>query len=418
MRFPIKTVVVLLVLGGIGTGSYAFLAPYWKEWRRPKFRHVEVDHGSIVAMVNATGTVQPVESVSVGSFVSGPIAEVLVDFNDVVKKDDVLALIDPRIYQANVDRDQAQLGTRMAEKARIEALLQQARNNERRALELKEENEDFISGFEMDQFMFERISLEAQLELAKASIKQAEANLNNSMANLGYTKIRSPVSGVIIDRKIDEGQTVAASFQTPELFIVAPDLKTMHIHATVDEADIGLINKAKEKNLPVRFTVDAYPEELFEGEIYQIRKSSSITQNVVTYPVIVKTENPDSKLLPGMTASLSFQVDEVEETLRIPNAALRFYPEKSQVHPDDRKILEGVQRDSSDDEDTTATNLTAEEKAEGRKKSYTRHVWVENGEYLRAIEVRTGISNNKYTQHISGELVAGQSLVTGIKKRK
>src|SRR5205085_6730669 len=171
---------------------------------------------------------------------------------------------------------------------------------------------------------------------------QARASLDTAEANLNYTRIISPVDGVIIDRKVDPGQTVAASFQVPEMFVVAPDMrKEMRVFASVDEADIGLIREAQQTGQPARFTVDAYPDDLFSGTIFQIRQNSTTNQNVVTYPVVVSAPNPDLKLLPGMTASISFQIAESKDAVRVPNAALRFFPDKAQVREEDRKLLEG-----------------------------------------------------------------------------
>jgi HlyD family secretion protein len=419
MRFPIKTTVVLLVLGGAGAAAFPSVQAYWKERRRVQYRQAEVTRGHIITVVNSTGTVQPVLSVPVGSFVSGPIEQLNADFNQEVKKGDLLAKIDPRLIEANVARDRASLATRKAEVERAKALLQQATNDENRASALRKERKDFISDTEMDQYKFNRLSLAAQLLVAEASVDQAIANLKQSEANLDYTEIRAPVSGIVINRKIDEGQTLAAQFQTPELFIIAPDMKTkMHILASVDEADIGQIRAAQTRGLPVRFTVDAYPDDLFEGAIFQIRMSSTTTQNVVTYPVIVAAPNPDLKLLPGMTASLSFQIDETKDTLRVPNAALRFYPQREQVRPEDRKLLEGGDREDKEDNDSTSARRSATEKAEARRNRHRRHVWVKDGDFLKAVEVVTGASDNKYTALVSGELKIGDPLVTGIQPKE
>lgn len=415
MRFPIKSTIALVLLCAVGAVAYAPMRTHWKERMRPKYRQAEVTRGPIVSVVNATGTVQPVLSVSVGAFVSGPIEELCVDFNDEVYKGQVLARIDPRLYDANVARDKALLATRKAEVERAKALLQQARNDEARSIMLRKESKNFISDTEMDSFKFNRMSLEAQLIVAEASVETAEANLDTSKANLAYTNIRSPVAGIVIDRKIDQGQTLAAQFQTPELFIVAPDMRTkMHILATVDEADIGLIREAQRRKLPVRFTVDSCPDDLFQGTIAQIRMSATTTQNVVTYPVIVETTNPDLKLFPKMTATLSFQIDEVRDVARIPNAALRFYPQRERVRPEDRKLLEGTDKESKEESDTTGARKSASDKAETRRNRNRRHVWVVDGDFLRAVEVITGLSDNKYTQLISGDLAEGEKLVTGI----
>ena len=185
-------------------------------------------------------------------------------------------------------------------------------------------NKDYLSDTEMDTYYFARITAEAQVKLSEASVLQAEAQVKNSRDNLGYTRIRSPEDGVVIERKIDPGQTVAASFQTPELFTIGVEMeKHMYVYASVDEADVGLIRDAKDQSRPVSFTVDAYPGDLFEGKIYQIRLNSTTTQNVVTYPVVIEAPNPGLKLMPGMTADLTFQVESKENVLRVPAAALR-----------------------------------------------------------------------------------------------
>jgi HlyD family secretion protein len=410
--------VILVALGAGGWAAYEPAARYWKERNRVNYLEVEVTRGRIVAVVNSTGTVKPVRSVQVGSFVSGPIESILVDFNDEVKKGDLLAKIDPRIYEAAVALNRATLATRIAEVGRVKATLQQAINDEKRSKALRAERRDFISDSEMDQYKFGRMSQEAQLAVAQTTVKQAQANLNTSEANLAYTKITAPVDGVIIDRKVDPGQTVASQFQTPELFIVAPDMrKEMRVFASVDEADIGLIRGAQEAGQPVHFTVDAYPDDLFEGKIFQIRRNSTTTQNVVTYPVLVSAPNPDLKLLPGMTASLSFQVGRSDDAPLIPNAALRFFPEREQVRPEDRKLLEGAELPEGA-EDQVEESLSAAEKAEARRRRGRRHVWVVDGDFLKAVEVYTGLSDSKFTELISGDIRQGRKLVTGIRPKE
>jgi HlyD family secretion protein len=416
-----------VVLGGVGLGLWAASAAvgsYLRERARVNWREADVTRGAVVAVVNSTGTVKPVQSVSVGTFVSGPIASIPVDFNDEVKKGQLMAKIDPRIYAASVAQARAFLANQLAGVERAKAQLQQARNDEARSRALRGENRTFISDAEMDQYKYKRMTAEAELDLAVSAVDQARAALDTTEANLGYTDIKSPVDGVIIDRKIDPGQTVAASFQTPELFIVAPDLrKEVRVFASVDEADIGLIREAQRTGQPARFTVDAYPDDLFAGTIYQIRQNSTTTQNVVTYPVVVSAPNADLKLLPGMTASLSFQVGAVKNVLRVPNAALRFYPQREQVRPEDRKLLEsaagsaGAPGAGPSDQDQSDTNLSADDKAEARRRRSRRHVWVVDGEVLRAVPVETGLSDSKNTQLISGELKEGDKLVTGVQPK-
>ncbi len=417
MKKLLAIILIIAVVGGLLTAGGMKLLDVWRERHKPKFHEASLVRGDIVAVVNSTGTIQPVLRVSVGTFVSGPISELSVDFNDRVKKGQLLARIDPRIYNAGVARDEAALATAKAEMARIVALRQQAVNDEKRAEQLREINPEYLADSVMDQYRFQRQSFDAQLRVAEASIKQAEAMLENSQANLGYTEIRSPVDGIVIDRKIDEGQTLAAQFSTPELFIVAPDMdKEMNIYASVDEADIGLIREAQQRQAAVEFTVDSYPTDLFEGRIDQIRLNPTTTENVVTYPVVVKAPNPEMKLLPGMTASLSFRVGQRQDVLKIPNAALRFYPKPEHVHPDDRPILEGAVTASLDEDDaqTARDSRSASEKAEDGRRRSRRHVWIVENDLLRAVPVTTGLSDYQFTELVEGSLQGGQKMVTRV----
>jgi HlyD family secretion protein len=245
-------------------------------------------------------------------------------------------------------------------------------------------------------------------------VAQAEASLLNSEANLEYTRIESPVDGIVIDRKIEPGQTLASQFQTPELFVVAPDIRReMHVFASVDEADIGLIRAARENKQPVEFSVDAYPDVLFDGSIDQIRLSPTVMQNVVTYPVIVSAPNPDEMLMPGMTASLSFQIDQREKCLRVPNAALRFFPELTHVREKDRHLITGI----SEAEDVDLVDEeSADEKTDAAKNKSKRYVWVWEEPWLRAVEVTTGIRDSKWTELVDSSIKVGDALVIAKKK--
>lgn len=417
MRTFLKFLTVLTVLGGIVGAMYKPTAEYMKQRNKAHWREAAVTRGRIVSVVNATGSLKPVLSVSVGAFVSGPIKELNAEFNQEVTEGEILAKIDPRLYDAAVKREEANLLTRKADVLRVKAQLQQAINDEQRVLKLRDEDATFVAQAELDKFRFAKEGLEAQLEVAKAAVEVADASLVNTRVQLDYTEIQAPVSGIIINRKIDKGQTLAAQFQTPELFVIAPDMrKKMHVHASVDEADIGLIREAQQRKLPVVFTVDAYPDDLFEGTIEEIRLSSTTTQNVVTYPVVVAAPNPDLKLLPGMTASLSFKIDEREDVLRVPNTALRFYPDPKRVRVEDRALLEGMQKPDRDEESSEPTDvaLSAAERAEARKKRNRRHVWVNDGEFLRAVEVELGLNDSKYSELVSGALGEGEKLVTGL----
>lgn len=419
MKILFRLLLVAGVLGGIAAAAYFPIKNYIDVRNRPLWRTQSVSKGDIALTVNSTGKVEPIHRVSVGASVSGPISELFVDYNSIVVEGQLMARIDSRIYKSTVARDQALLQTRLAEVARAEALQQQSINDERRGSELKKSNRDFISDAELDQFRFVRMTRDAELLVSNTNVDQAKAQLDNSLANLGYTQILSPCAGVVIEKKIDIGQTLAAQFQTPEMFVVAPEMdKRMHIYASVDEADIGMIRKAQSDGQVVRFTVDAYPEELFDqGKIVQVRLSSTEEQNVITYPVIVETPNADLKLLPGMTANLSFQIKKREGIIRVPNAALRFYPARDKVHPDDRKIIDGVDEQKQAVTDT-AKQMSADEKAEATLAQNLRHVWIADGKFLRGKSVRTGISDNRYTELIDGELSEHEELVVGEKPKR
>lgn len=418
MRSLIKWLVIFGVLIGIGVAGYAPAVKYWRERTKIQYRTQKVDRGDITLVVNSTGEVQPVQKVSIGSVVSGPVEKLNVDFNDPVKKDQVLAEIDPKLYESAVLRDRAILKTREAEVLRAQARLQQSMNAEKRAANLQAINSEFISETELDEIVFNKAAQQAELSVAETNVEQAKANLDNSLTNMGYTKILAPVDGIIIDRKVDQGQTLASQFQTPELFVIAPDLdKKVNIFASVDEADIGLIRKAQDEGQPVRFTVDAYPNEIFEsGIIKQVRLASATEQNVVTYPVVVETPNESMKLLPGMTANLSFQIEKKTNVIKIPNAALRFYPDRAQVHPEDRTILDGVSEERS--EDNVASNQSASETFDANQKRSERYVWYQDGDFLRAIKVRIGISDSRYTELVDQGLEVDKELVIGEKPKE
>ncbi len=413
-----KYALVLGVLVAGGVAAYPRAQEYLKERSRPHFRTAKVTRGRVISEIVATGTIKPVLEVRIGAFVSGPVDELNVEFNDRVKKDQILAKIDPRIYDAAVRRDKATLATAEAEVKRVQALLKQAENNEQRSIALREMNVNYLSEADYDSAHFNRLALEAQLAVAHAAVEQAKANLSNSEANLGYTFIRSPVDGIVINRLIDPGQTLAAQFQTPEMFVVAPNLdERIHIYASVDEADIGRIRDAKERGQPVRFEVDAYVGEEFEGHVVQIRFNSTTESNVVTYPVIVEAPNQDLKLLPGMTADLYFRLDEHQDVLRIPSAASHYLPQEEHVRPEDRSLLRGEEDEDKESGDSDEGDSDEEEEKDEKRNAneIEWHVWVREGDLLRAIPIVTGLLDMESRQYelISGDLEEGQELVTG-----
>jgi HlyD family secretion protein len=384
------------------------------------YREAEVKRGNLVVTKNSTGKVEPVLKMQVGSLVSGAITELLVDYNDEVKEDQVMARIDSRTYKAAVDRDEASLTMALANVAKVKALLEQARNDEKRAAALREINEEYLSDSTMDQYKFKRRSLEEQLKIAEASVKQAEANLRQSELNLSYTDITSPVNGIVIDRKVNEGQKLVSRFAASQLFVVAPDMdKEMHIYASVNETDIGYIRDAERRQQSVEFTVDAYPEDLFQGTVHQIIMNPVVEQNEVIYPVVVKAPNPDLKLMPGMTANISFQIEELKDIIKIPNEALDFFPpDPSLVRPEDKKVFEirEDEQESLEDDAIDEQALTAADKAEAVKKRHKRHVWVFDGHLLRAVEVTLGPSDKEFSELIEGDVQPGQKLVAGVEQ--
>jgi HlyD family secretion protein len=373
-----------------------------------------VKRDDITLTVNSNGTVQPVLSVQVGSYASGPIQKVCVDFNDIVKKDQILAEIDPQVYKAQCRQAKALLLHSQADLVQFQARLNQTEHDYKRAKELYKitdipGTDRPIKGIADSDYDLAKANFEmatANVEVAKATVEQNKATLDMAEINLTYTTIRSPVDGVVIDRKVDAGQTVAAQFQTPVLFVIAPDLeKKVYVYASVDEADIGLIRDAQSRDQPVDFTVDAYPKDSFQGKIFQVRLNPTTIQNVVTYTVVVESPNPQIKLIPGMTANLVFQIEVHAGVPTVPNAALRFSPKPEQVRQSDRAIL---------------TSAVPNAGAAKRSKSVPqgavnrRYVWVADGDLLAAVKIETGLSDKTCTEVLSGDLHDGQEVVIGM----
>ena len=292
--------------------------------KRPKnvsaaYRTSTVGRGTLVQEIRATGTVQPIKEVAVGTQVNGRILNLYVDFNSIVTANQVVALIDPAVYEANHAKDCAQLTSNQANVEQFRVKLALAEKDLARKTELAKRN--MLSKADLDTVLAERDALTAQLKISQASVEQSKATVKLSKTNLDYCTIRSPVNGVVIARNVDEGQTVVSSMNAQQLFKIATDLKRIQVEASIPEADVGLIRT----NQPVSFTVDAY-RDTFNGVVKQIRLAASTVQNVVTYPVIVEADNPNEKLFPGMTANISVEVARKENAQLIPSAALRFAP--------------------------------------------------------------------------------------------
>ena len=337
-----------------------------------KFRTEKVAKGDIEMTVTATGTVNAVTTVLVGTQVSGTIKNIYVDFNSPVKRGQLIAQIDPATFQAQVQQARANLLAAKANLEKAEATLIDAKRTKERNEALFSKN--LIARSDQDTADTNYETAKASVNAAKSQVAQTEAALEFAETNLHYAKILSPVDGVVISRNVDVGQTVAASFQTPTLFTIAQDLTKMQIDTNVDEADIGKVTVGQE----VEFTVDAYPELIFKGKVWQVRNAPITVQNVVTYDVVIQVDNPELKLKPGMTANVSIIISTKKDVLKIPNAALRFKPSEKGL-------------------------VTSEKKGPG--------VWIIEKDKPKRIQVSLGISDGNYTELVSGEIKEGQELI-------
>ena len=304
-RWPKRLLILVVLAAAIGGGVWYYLS------KKPgltaaQFRTATVTRGDVVQEVTANGSLNPVKQVEVGSQVSGIIEKILVDFNSRVKQDELLARIDPSTYQKNLASAKAQL-------ASANATLELADVSARRAEQLFKDK--LISGADHDTAV-------ANLHSAQAGVQLQEAAVERASVDLSYTQIKSPIDGVVISRAVDEGQTVASSFSTPRLFIIANDLTKMQIEAAVSEADVGGVEESER----VSFSVDAFPNRKFFGLVQQVRFAPITNQNVVTYTAVIHVDNPDYKLRPGMTATAKIVTAQKSNVLRVPNSALRFRP--------------------------------------------------------------------------------------------
>ncbi len=312
-RYVITALVAIVVIGGTITSSAIK--------NRVHYETTPISQCTITQVVEASGTINPVNTVSVGSTVSGLIKAIYVDYNSIVKKGQLLAQIDPANFEAAVQQNQAQINSAESDMAKIQAVTEMSRKTYSRYKNLYKKN--FIAKSELDQAESDYLSNLAQIGAARAKINQARASYKTAMTNLGYTKIIAPVDGTIISREIDLGQPVAASFQAPELFTIAQDLTKMQIEVNVSEADIGKVKEGQQ----VTYTLDGYPDRLFYGKVTQVRISPTTVSNVVTYSVIVGVDNKDLTLKPGMTANVSIITSKSEDVLCAPSVALKYTPE-------------------------------------------------------------------------------------------
>ena len=339
-----------------------------------KYETTKIGKNTIVQVVEASGTINPVTTVNIGSQVSGLIKEIYVDFNSQVKKGQLLAQIDTSLFEAQLQQATANIANAKANYQKILAIMENDKKTYNRYKNLYARN--FIAKSEFDLAEATYFSDMAQLDAAKAQISQAEASFKTASANMRYTKIISPVDGTVVSRAVDVGQTVAASFQTPTLFMVAQDLTNMQIETSVSEADIGKVKVGQEVN----YTLDGYQDRVFHGRVTQVRISPTTVQNVVTYTVIVDVDNEEGLLIPGMTANVSIITSKKENIMTVPNSALKFTP-----------ITKGtVQR----------------YKEQG--------IWVMENNRPKRINITAGVSDDVNTEIISKDLKGDETVIIGI----
>lgn len=366
---------VLIILAGFALCFFFF----GKKKQAKNYITEPVIKKTITQIVEASGTINPVQTVSIGSQVSGQISAIYVDYNSEVKKGQLLAEIDTSLFEAQVNQAKATIDNARANLAKIQATAANDKLTLNRYRNLYKKG--FVAKSELDLAESTYSADLAQIQAARAQINQALASYSTAESNLRYTKITSPVDGVVVSRAVDVGQTVAASFQTPELFSVAQDLTKMQIEANVSEADIGRVKKEQD----VEYTLDGYPDETFKGKVSQVRISPTTISNVVTYSVIIDVENNEMKLIPGMTANVSIITSKKEDVLCAVNSALKFTPE-----------------------------------TDGKGEKYEKQgIWIireETGRDPERIEIQTGVSDEGYTEIISDNIKAGDKAVISIDK--
>ncbi len=388
-----KKLIWIAVVLAVGAGAYVVFSGRKKA--EPKYRTAVVDTGNVTQTVTATGTLSAVITVKVGSVVSGIITALHADFNKQVRKGDILAELDPVPFQARIDQSQATL-----QKARVEVRNAEIGLRRQKALEQQ------------------GLAPQADLDLAQAnydsgvaSVAQAQATLEQAQTDLKNSRIAAPIDGVVVDRQYDVGQSVAASFQAPTIFTIAQDLTKMQVSADVSESDIGMCKVGQ----AVHFTVDAYPEQSFRGTISQIRLNATVNQNVVTYPVIIDVPNPDLALRPNMTANVTIDVAVAADVLRIPNAALRWRPEEKAAGTG-ASTEERAARGAGNKGPAGA--MKQFDKTSGgktRKAGQTIYTIGANGlGEPKPVDIRGGVTDNRFTQVVSGDLKAGDTVVVGL----
>ncbi len=394
----------LVVLAALAVVLVAAAAAWrWRAARSDREFHFEtapVTRGRVVAKVTATGTLSALVTVQVGSQVSGRISALHADFNTPVRKGQLIALIDPQLFEAAVEQAKANAVAAQGNLAKARAQALDADRQLGRTRTLAERK--LVATADLDTAQANADAARASVQAAEGALAQTRAALHQAQVNLAYTRIVSPTDGVVISRSVDVGQTVAASLQAPTLFVIAEDLSKMQVDTSVAEADVGRLRAG----MPATFTVDAYPGKVFKGLVRQVRNAPQTVQNVVTYDAVVDVANPDLELKPGMTATVTFVYAEKQDVLRVPNAALRFRAPPALAAAAGRGAAAPAEgRREGNGGTRPAGRDPARE--DGR-----RTVWVLRGEQAAPVAVQTGVSDGSVTEVVSGELSEGDATVT------
>ena len=390
---------VVLVAGVMLLAASAYAYFRYQDRSEEGFLTEALGRGPVVSSVTASGAVNPVTSVQVGTYVSGPIKAIYADFNSRVTKGQLVAKIDPAPFQVKVQSSSAAMSNAKAKVLKDKADLEFKKLTYERNQKLLER--ELISQSDLDTAKSNFDQAVAQLALDEAGVQQAQADLDAAKIQLAYTEITSPVDGVVVSRSVDVGQTVAASFQTPTLFLIAQDLTKMQVDANVSESDIGNVTTGQ----AVTFRVDAYPDRDFAGKVVQVRNAPINVQNVVTYDVVVAVDNPKLELRPGMTATITIVTAAAEDALRIPMRALRFRPERSPGA--------GPSASRSPMPGRTPSADGGAHREHGR--SLAVFVPQPSGG-LKRVKVQTGVQNESYAELVSGELRENDLVVVGYKR--
>lgn len=400
---------LLLFLFALVAGAYAAWYFWFADSAAPSYKFGKIENGPITASVAATGTLNPVVAVQVSSQISGQIREISVDFNSMVKAGQLIAQLAPETYEhrvrqaeADLEAARATVAVQQAELYRAKINLADAERDHARKQSLVARN--FISPAELDKSQTALEAARAQLRVVEAQarnsaavVRQREAQLGQARVDLGRTEIRAPVDGIVIKRSVEPGQTVAASLQAPEMFVIARNLADMQVETAIDEADVGRLSVGQEAS----FTVDAFPGKRFKGQVMQVRKAAQVVSNVVSYTVVISADNPDLILLPGMTANVRIVTAQKENVLKVANAALRFRPPGN----DEKSALAGRQ-----------TSGAGSNSGMGRGRGGgAGKLWVlGNDGQPTSIEVKTGINDGNQTELIESELAAGREVIVGM----